>query len=722
MAQTQSPLDRRYGSAVRSVWSSVLGRMGRSWTDLRSWRGTDVRAFQRKALPVLLAGERQIATLTTSYHEQLYRDTGERVPRLSLDLDSVTGDALRGVDPADVYERPFKEVWTALSNGVPLDDAVDRGEHRLETLIKTDLQLARTHTIQALAPEFPKFEYTVRVLVGEYDCALCIVASTQRYHKRELAPIHPGCNCTIKLVTADEDPGQIIDEEKLNAIHRAVDNALGTHDRSGRAVDYRKILVANEHGEIGPVLSFNGQKFTGPDDLDDSADSESVDVVPDVVDPDPVAPQVRVSDSTRARVNAIRDALPKSREAWLADRQNVIREAYRPVDERIAQEEANLARLRTERERRVADLEAEFKRKRVPKYKRPEMLAEAVWGLDHEISTSQDDLKHFRSIAAKSPEELPAAQRYLVEEVPAITEHTYRRDTNGRLLPPEKYEQHLSNVIKVGDVLLDEMYGAFQDDEHMRSLQTRRDDMVAAGFGDDLTDWQSLLREIRQRESAIVHALLRDLREMGADIPLTEADASIRRADEHEAPATWRTLMGEALGHFPVEWLTRMEDSELHIVGTDRAYYSAATDKRPVDVMALGDENPEWYDGAFSGYAAEVATHELGHRMEQYVPGLRELEYTLVRRRSTTNGTLDAPRNIADLLPYYNASANEFVYEDHWSNPYAGKTYEAWNPTDPAAMSSEAFQVGLQDLFGRGTRRYGDTELQSFVLAVLALL
>lgn len=262
-----SPLDRRYGAAVGGVWASVLGRVGRSWTDLGSWRGSDVRRFQRTSLPIILAGQRQVASLTASYLEQLYRDVDRSSGRVSLDFDEVTGKALRGVDPDEVYRRPFKDVWAGLADGEGMDEALGLGEHRLTTLIKTDLQLARTHTVRAVAEDMPRFTYTVRELYGEYDCALCMVASTQRYHKRDLAPIHPGCDCIVKTVTADYDPGQVIDEERLERIHDLVEEAVGRADRSARAVDYRKIIIANQHGEIGPVLGFRGQRFTGPDDI-----------------------------------------------------------------------------------------------------------------------------------------------------------------------------------------------------------------------------------------------------------------------------------------------------------------------------------------------------------------------------------------------------------------------------------------------------------------------
>ncbi|MGW6855791.1 hypothetical protein [Streptomyces xanthophaeus] len=260
-------LDRQYGTAVRGVWSTTLGRVGRSWTDLGSWRGDDVGRFQRAALPTILAGQRQVATLTTSYLERLYREITDEESRGDLDLDRVTGRALRGVDPEEVYERPFKTVWHALSEDVPFDAALAQGAHRLETILKTDLQLARTHTVREVTADQPGVEYTVRTLEGEYDCALCMIASTQRYHKKDLQPIHPGCDCGIKTVSADYDPGQVIDEARLERIHELVGEALGDFDRGGRAMDYRKIIISREHGEIGPVLGYRGQRFTGPDDI-----------------------------------------------------------------------------------------------------------------------------------------------------------------------------------------------------------------------------------------------------------------------------------------------------------------------------------------------------------------------------------------------------------------------------------------------------------------------
>lgn len=706
-----TPLDLRYDASVRRVWTSVLGNMSRQWTDLKSWRGSDVAGFQRKSLPVLMAGQRQVASLTTTYLERLYQEIANESSRVDLNFDKVTGAALRnGVDPTDVYERPFKEVWYALSKGEPLDVAVDRGAHRLETLAKTDLQLARTHTAVEVTDQQPAVSYTIREPIGEYNCALCLIASTQRYRKRDLLPIHPGCDCLVKIVKGDYDPGQVIDEAKLNAIHRAVEDALGTYDRGGRAVDYRQIIVQHDHGEIGPVIGFKGQNFTGPDDIKSNGDHPQVPTVAE--------PTANVSGLTRRQIEDAKASLPTTREDWLNDRRKVIAPAGRLVDQRLAEDEAKLKELQLERERIVAETEAEFKRRRTPKYKRHNLLEEATWSLDGKISQQQSFVNDFQRIANASPDELNQNDRHLLTEVPAQYEFTYPKDENGSLLPPKAYDGYLDSVLNVGYSLRDDLREAFKGDSELERLRTAASDLAAAGADPASAEMQKARRDVASRESALIHTLLRDVRQMDGDAPAKLADAP--PADTVAAPDNWRDQLAEAFRHFPSDWLSQMS-TDLHVVGSERAYYSAGGSYRP-DVMALSTYVHQGYDGAFSSYATEVATHELGHRMEQYIPGLRELEFVLVRRRATSNGVLDVPKNMADLLSYYKREDNEMTYEDHWVDPYTGKTYEAWNREDPAENSSEAFQVGLQDLFGRGTRRYGDAQLQAFVLAVLALL
>lgn len=47
---------------------------------------------------------------------------------------------------------------------------------------------------------------------------------------------------------------------------RRLGNKVGKWSSKGYA-DYSDVLVVHEHGEIGPVLGFRGDHFTGPSDI-----------------------------------------------------------------------------------------------------------------------------------------------------------------------------------------------------------------------------------------------------------------------------------------------------------------------------------------------------------------------------------------------------------------------------------------------------------------------
>ena len=80
-------------------------------------------------------------------------------------------------------------------------------------------------------------------------------------------PIHPGCDCSVDRVDANFDPGQVIDPSTLEGTHGQVAEFAGIADRGGRAPDYRELIVTSENGELGPVLRWRNQNFTGPADL-----------------------------------------------------------------------------------------------------------------------------------------------------------------------------------------------------------------------------------------------------------------------------------------------------------------------------------------------------------------------------------------------------------------------------------------------------------------------
>lgn len=125
-----------------------------------------------------------------------------------------------------------------------------------------------------------------RVLTGFRSCRFCAVASTQRYHKKDLLPLHYACDCVVAAIWGTEDPGWIINRELLNRLQQDSDrqdywNQHGFVDDHGNPVTSpKKIRWANrdvtvkEHGELGPTLVSDKHHFTGPDQIKRNAKAD----------------------------------------------------------------------------------------------------------------------------------------------------------------------------------------------------------------------------------------------------------------------------------------------------------------------------------------------------------------------------------------------------------------------------------------------------------------
>jgi hypothetical protein len=162
-----------------------------------------------------------------------------------------------------VSRRPAIELYSALADNKPLNVAVQRGQTRLESLVSTDLQMAKVRQAQQSLDKAEAPFYR-RVLRGPHSCAKCIIASTLRYRKSELLPIHPGCDCDVEPIHNPNAP-LVLNEEALLATHEQVQKFAGIANPSAK--DYQNLLVVHEHGEIGPVLGWRGEKFTGPTEI-----------------------------------------------------------------------------------------------------------------------------------------------------------------------------------------------------------------------------------------------------------------------------------------------------------------------------------------------------------------------------------------------------------------------------------------------------------------------
>lgn len=255
----------RQVSTIKTIYSDRLSEEFRS---LGYWGKDSIQKWNEISVPMVVEAQQVTADIASASFDlqlQLLLD-GEYQP-FDVDYSVVTGPAIRnGVPVEEVYQRAFKPVWRGIGNGYTIDDSVEMGVSRFREMFDLDIERVVDHVaINRFANENKIVGYR-RVLIGAANCALCIVASTNTYHKRELKGIHPHCNCKVSPVMSFED-SKTLDRNLLDDVHRQVALRFGVSDRAARSIDYRKILLTREHGEYGPTLTFSGHKFTGPEGL-----------------------------------------------------------------------------------------------------------------------------------------------------------------------------------------------------------------------------------------------------------------------------------------------------------------------------------------------------------------------------------------------------------------------------------------------------------------------
>lgn len=248
-------LTEAYDSQVHAIRQQITAFGQAYWDSLPHYRASAVEDMIEAITPRVTAGQLRIADLTRAYLAQCARELGWKVVLPPIDQDEIRG--ARGVDPRVVYRRPAVDVYTALAAGKPLPQAAAEGRLRLTQLIGGDMQLAKVHASRQSMRGYPEEgQFYRRVLTGRENCALCVVASTQRYYRGDLLPIHPGCDCDVQPLPPGLAVNQVIDEGLLEQVHQITADRLGVSDRGGRTPDYRKLLTVSEHGEYGPTLSW----------------------------------------------------------------------------------------------------------------------------------------------------------------------------------------------------------------------------------------------------------------------------------------------------------------------------------------------------------------------------------------------------------------------------------------------------------------------------------
>lgn len=238
-----------------------------AFLNLGSWRDADVDRYINQIAPTLTGIKLQASRSTVAFYKAMADLNGEDWTGVVSTASDVSTKALRrGVGSEIVYKRPFVDMRTALANGQSMTDAINAGALRAQQLASTEVQLARQNAGLKARNANDRIVGFIRTLSGMENCALCYVASTQRYTRGDLLPIHPGCDCGEMPIYGTQDPGQVINEVRLDAAHEAVNTRFGAWAADARTIDYRAIKIV-EHGEMGPLLTIKGQSALGAGDV-----------------------------------------------------------------------------------------------------------------------------------------------------------------------------------------------------------------------------------------------------------------------------------------------------------------------------------------------------------------------------------------------------------------------------------------------------------------------
>lgn len=242
--QTVAAIRNRMALYAQAVWAAT------EFTD------EALATLVELMVPKVLAAQLQVARYTAAYFARVTGTTAEVSPAVTQG---------RGTPPKIVYGRPIITTRSLVAEkGV--EAAKKAGGDRLQSLVATDVQMAKIRQADVSLSR-AGVTYYRRVPKGSETCAMCLIASTRRYKVGTLSPIHPGCDCGVDLIPPGEDLDEVINADLLEATHAKVAEFAGIEDRAGTAVDYRKLLVTHEHGELGPILGWRDQKFTGPGDI-----------------------------------------------------------------------------------------------------------------------------------------------------------------------------------------------------------------------------------------------------------------------------------------------------------------------------------------------------------------------------------------------------------------------------------------------------------------------
>lgn len=178
-----------------------------------------------------------------------------------------------------------------------------------------------------------------------------------------------------------------------------------------------------------------------------------------------------------------------------------------------------------------------------------------------------------------------------------------------------------------------------------------------------------------------------------------ELGGAIKTGARSRSPG--RVAVEDSAKYLPADWIRASNSYASPLRVTARARRGRyVTDGPNAGHIEVGSDNVR---------RPATASHELGHRMEQVIPGINDLCQEFLRRRTAG----ETPVRLKDLFPLSRYRPHETTRKDRFVDPYMGKDY--------GDSATEILSMGLESVYNWTYNLWDDDpECADFILGVLA--
>jgi hypothetical protein len=198
-------------------------------------------AFVDRVVPLVLASQEVTVAQADAYLSmEAGLATGTSTEPWGLEAAAIIGvRARRGDFLEDVYARNHRASEATF-------------QERMTRLVNTDITLAERGATYVHTAGDERITGYRRVLSAGKNCALCVVAASQRYGKGDLRPIHQSCGCTTQAVYGDGTGYRRPSRAQLTQLYQQAGGTDAASLRRITAPDLPAVEIVDS--DLGPTL------------------------------------------------------------------------------------------------------------------------------------------------------------------------------------------------------------------------------------------------------------------------------------------------------------------------------------------------------------------------------------------------------------------------------------------------------------------------------------